>query len=152
MPLTITAFYTFSPLQTIQSAHFNNNFSLIRGNFIPIDASSSSSVNSAYNLGSTNYYWKQLYVERKHIVASTSGSCTLNAANDVYLFTNTTDITATLGAVATNTNTSFTIKSKGTGKVYIHGTIDGQSFLVLQEVNGYVKIICDGTTEWHVIG
>jgi hypothetical protein len=60
-PNTITGFYSFTPTTLIRSSQVNNNFSLFRGNLMPIDASAASFANSAYDLGSESYFWKNIH-------------------------------------------------------------------------------------------
>lgn len=62
MPLTVTAFYTFTPNTDAKSAEVNGNFSLIRGSNIPIDASQAAGADAAYDLGSSDYRWKDAYI------------------------------------------------------------------------------------------
>jgi len=58
---TITAFYSFTPSTAILSAQVNNNFSLMRGHFLPIDGSASSFANNTYDLGSSSFQWRAGY-------------------------------------------------------------------------------------------
>lgn len=64
---TITAFYTFTTLTKIKSSEANSNWSLLRGHLIPIDGSLTAAANNSYDLGSSEYYWRNLYVTTLNI-------------------------------------------------------------------------------------
>ena len=59
---TLTAFYTFTPNTTAQSAQVNNNFSLLRGTLIPIDENTSTGSDNTYNLGTVDYRFANAYI------------------------------------------------------------------------------------------
>jgi len=61
---TITAFNVFVTRTVIESAKMNENFSAIRGNFLPIDGSlGAAAVDGAYNLGSEGHRWKSAFID-----------------------------------------------------------------------------------------
>jgi hypothetical protein len=61
-PNTITAFHTFSATTLIRSSQVNNNFSMIRGDLMPIDGSLAAFADNTYNLGSTAAGWASGYI------------------------------------------------------------------------------------------
>lgn len=59
---TITNFYVFSTGTVIRSAQVNANFSLYRGNLIPISPSTATAGSTgSYDLGSSDYAWRGVY-------------------------------------------------------------------------------------------
>lgn len=64
MPLaaTITAFYNFSANTKARASQVNANFDVFRGHIIPIDPNTVSSANNTYDLGSSEYRWRNGYI------------------------------------------------------------------------------------------
>lgn len=73
-PATITAFYTFAPLTSIKSAEVNNNFALMRGHLLPLDASTTAFANHAYDLGSESFAWRGAHSQFSNFYLNTAGS------------------------------------------------------------------------------
>jgi hypothetical protein len=60
--ITSTDLTTFAARTDILSAKMNTNFSIWRGHNLPVDASTSAAADAAYDLGSTSYRWRALYL------------------------------------------------------------------------------------------
>lgn len=74
MPVTttITSIYSFNAGTKALSAEVNNNFSNLKGHFLPIDPTISSSSNLNYDLGSDEHRWVTSYVKDIDLSPSTS--------------------------------------------------------------------------------
>ena len=64
MANTVTAFTIFSPNTTIFSSEMNVNFDNLRGHRIPIEPSAASGSDATYDLGSSEYRWRDSYFSR----------------------------------------------------------------------------------------
>lgn len=72
---TLTAFYSFTPSTLIQSSQVNNNFSAVRGNFIPIDPTASAAAPAfTYDLGGYGHEWRGVYGQYMTMYGNTAGS------------------------------------------------------------------------------
>jgi len=81
---TITSFYTFTPSTVIRSAEVNNNFSNMRGHFIPMDPTASSgSPSMTYDLGGVNNLWRGGFLQYGMFYANTAGSVPTPATTTV---------------------------------------------------------------------
>lgn len=89
---TITAFYTFAANNKARASQVNNNFDVFRGHIIPVHVSTITSANNTYDLGSTEYRWRNAYL------------------NNIYLGTTTTS-----WSIADNTSTSEDLVFKKNG-------------------------------------
>ncbi len=69
---TITTFYTFVANSKARASQVNLNFSLWRGHVIPIHPDTATSADNSYDLGSSEYYWRNLYVGEVDLRTSTS--------------------------------------------------------------------------------
>lgn len=104
---TITAFYSFSAKTLIQSAQHNTNFGAFRGHIIPIDPNTSTAAaTGTYDLGSTEYSWRNVYAN--NIVLATAASSVTNWNKYSISYTNLQ------GATATNFSELFISPAKGT--------------------------------------
>jgi hypothetical protein len=71
---TITAFYEFSAGAKARATQVNFNFSLFRGHVIPIEPLTATSANITYDLGSTEYRWRNTYTKEVYLgQTSTAG-------------------------------------------------------------------------------
>ena len=87
---TLTAFYSFTALTTIRSAEVNNNFNTFRGHIIPIDPNTATAAASlAYDLGSSDHVWRNLYAQGLYVFGDTVGSTP--PANFYNIFIKSTD-------------------------------------------------------------
>lgn len=59
---TITTFYNFSPNTKARATQVNTNFDIFRGHLIPVDPNTAASANNTYDLGSSEYRWRRLYL------------------------------------------------------------------------------------------
>jgi hypothetical protein len=88
--------------------------------------------------------------------ATITASDTLDANDSILLCNNSSDITLTLPAAASNTDQIYTIKKIGANAntVTLDGngaeTIDGATTHVLYVEDDWVRIICDGSN-WHIV-
>lgn len=69
---TITAFNSFSPQTRIRSSEVNTNFSNFRGHLIPIDPNTATASNNNYDLGSTEYKWRNIYASNIVVTSGTA--------------------------------------------------------------------------------
>lgn len=60
---TITAFYNFTANTKARASQVNNNFDVIRGHFIPIHVIAATSADNTYDLGSSEYKWRNGYFQ-----------------------------------------------------------------------------------------
>ncbi|HLB42015.1 MAG TPA: hypothetical protein VJN02_04010 [Gammaproteobacteria bacterium] len=75
---TITAFYTFVANTRAKAAEVNSNFNIFRGHILPVDPNTTTAINNTYDLGSTDYIWRNLYVGNVRKPAE-SGTTTASA-------------------------------------------------------------------------
>lgn len=150
---TITAFYSFTPGNVIYSSQVNNNFSIFRGHFIPVDPTAASFANNTYDLGSSSFRWRKIFGKPWPNVVSTTGSMTLTNTNEVVLMNSTAaTITATLPTVVGSTGLSFYIKNIGTSNTVLvdgNGTelIDNTLTINLISMEA-ICLISDGANLW----
>lgn len=78
---TITAFYSFTANSRARASQVNSNFSIFRGHILPVDPNTQTAVNSTYDLGSSEYYWRAGYFGSVDIKTSTS-TATLTISGD----------------------------------------------------------------------
>jgi hypothetical protein len=71
---TITAFYNFSPNTKARASQVQNNFDVFRGHLLPVHPSTSTSADNTYDLGSTNYRWKNGYLNNVFSTATFSNN------------------------------------------------------------------------------
>lgn len=155
---TITAFYSFTAGTIIRSAYVNNNFSTFRGHIIAVDPNTSTAAaTGTYDLGSTEYRWRNVYGKSYPLVQSTTGSVTFTSAHDVVLMNSTAaTITASLPTAVGATGLCFTIVNignSGTKTVFVDGngaeTIDNTITVNLID-NESIKIVSDGANWWSL--
>lgn len=154
---TITAFYSFTAGTIIRSAYVNNNFSVFRGHICPLDPTAQAFTSGVYDLGSTEYRWRNVYGKNYPLVQSTTGSVTFTSAHDVVLMNSTAaTITASLPTAVGATGLCFTIVnigSSGTKTVFVDGnaaeTIDNTITVNLID-NESIKIVSDGANWWSL--
>lgn len=115
---TITAFYTFSSNSKARASQVNNNFDVFRGHIIPVHPSTATSANNTYDIGSTEYRWRNGYLSNIFLGLTTTGwsiSDLTTTGSDLVIRKNSVDrfriasssmsptTTASLGQVATGT-------------------------------------------------
>lgn len=61
---TITAFYDFVPRTRIVSAEVDNNFSVFRGDIIPVTPDTATAADLTYDLGSITHRWDKTYLKQ----------------------------------------------------------------------------------------
>lgn len=59
---TITAFYNFSANTKARASQVNANFDVFRGHVIPVHVSTATSADNTYDLGSSEYRWRNGYI------------------------------------------------------------------------------------------
>lgn len=92
---TITAYYTFVAGTKARAGQVNTNFSNHRGHNIPIDPNTAAGANNTYDLGSTEYQWRNLYLKNAPII---NGANTAKIyINNVYDGSVPTDVVEPLG-------------------------------------------------------
>ena len=79
---TITAFYSFTANTKARATQVNNNFDVFRGHFIPIHASTQTSANNTYDLGSTEYRWRSGYFQSVDFQSNTTTGQALNLSGE----------------------------------------------------------------------
>lgn len=70
---TVTAFNEFTPKAKtgiIKSSEVDANFDVFRGHVIPIDPTAAAGADNSYDLGSSEYYWRNAYI--KNLGSATS--------------------------------------------------------------------------------
>ena len=72
---TITSFYSFTANTKARASQVNGNFDLFRGHIIPIDPNTQTAISATYDLGSSEYRWKNVYLP------ATSGTITAAAGD-----------------------------------------------------------------------
>lgn len=100
---TITAFYNFTANSRARASQVQNNFDVIRGNFIPIHPSTATSSDNAYNLGSNDYRWANVY-------------------SQIYNFGNTTTNNAAINIDTATSTGELVFKVNGTEKARINAS------------------------------
>jgi hypothetical protein len=106
---TITAFYNFTANTKARASQVNNNFDVFRGHIIPVSTTTATSDNNTWDLGSNNYQWKDLHINR--IYKYQSGDATTTASQNGFARSS-----STLSQPATTTtlpisNSTLTISS-----------------------------------------
>lgn len=153
---TITAFYSFTAGTVIRSAYVNANFSNFRGHIIPVHPTAETAgTTMSYDLGSTEYRWRNVYGKNWPHVVSTTGSFTLTQANDVVLMNSASGtLTATLPTAVGNTGLAFTIiniGNSGSNTVLVDAnsteTIDRTLTVNLID-NEAIRLYSDGANWW----
>ena len=69
---TITAFYNFSANTKARATQVNTNFDVFRGHIIPVSPSTATGANNTYDLGSSEYRWRNLYSNSIYLGQTTS--------------------------------------------------------------------------------
>lgn len=115
MPLaaTITAFYNFSANTKARASQVNANFDVFRGHIIPIDPNTVSSANNTYDLGSSEYRWRNGYIN--NLISNSITVAKLGIQNT----------TTSLGEISIDTATSTTemiFKISGTERFRINSS------------------------------
>lgn len=119
---TTTGWSEFTPSSgTIRSARVMANFNIFRGHVCPFDPTTTAFVSGSYDLGSSEYLWRNVYAtnvygKRVPTMVSTSGSMSITGSHDVVLMdASSATITANLPDYTNLTGTVITIKNIGTG-------------------------------------
>lgn len=99
--LTITAQYSFTPYTKARAIQLNTNFSNLRGHMLPIDPTSTSASDQAYNLGSSLYRWRTGYLNGVSLSISTGSSLILSGTT-AGGFKFTLDSTIPFSMISTN--------------------------------------------------
>lgn len=90
---TITAFYNFTANTKARASQVQGNFDVFRGHLLPVSPSTATAIDNTYDLGSTEYRWRALYLP------STYGTTTADVGGIAYgskiLFTSFNTTTAT---------------------------------------------------------
>lgn len=69
---TITAFYNFTANTKARASQVNTNFDVFRGHLLPVSPSTSTAIGNTYDLGSNEYYWRNLYLKEINLGATSS--------------------------------------------------------------------------------
>lgn len=69
---TITAFYSFTANTKARASQVNGNFDLFRGHIIPIDPNTQTAISNTYDLGSTEYRWREGYFRSINLITNTT--------------------------------------------------------------------------------
>jgi hypothetical protein len=69
---TITAFYSFTANTKARASQVNANFDVFRGHICPVSPSAQAFVNNTYDLGSTEYRWRDGYVRSLDFLTNTT--------------------------------------------------------------------------------
>jgi hypothetical protein len=69
---TITAFHNFSAGTKARSTQVNTNFSNFRGHLVAIDPNTATAMNLTYDLGTSEYQWRKLWVGEARISGTLS--------------------------------------------------------------------------------
>ena len=69
---TITAFYEFTAGTKARSSEVNSNFSVYRGNLLPVNTDTASSSDLTHNLGSDTHRWNDIYGGGINLAGATS--------------------------------------------------------------------------------
>lgn len=75
---TITAFYTFSANTKARASQVNTNFSAFRGHMFAIDPNTIAGANNTYDLGSTEYRWREGYFRSIDLLSTTTTGAALS--------------------------------------------------------------------------
>lgn len=59
---TITAFYNFTANTKARASQVNTNFDTFRGHILPVSPTTATAINNTYDLGSSEYRWRNLYL------------------------------------------------------------------------------------------
>ena len=70
VPNTITAYTIFTPGTKAKSSEMNVNLGNHRGDLMPINPSVASAATNTYDLGSTEYNWRRIYLQEPPFIAN----------------------------------------------------------------------------------
>lgn len=148
--------YVFSANTVIRSAQVNANFNNYRAHIIPIDPNTATAgATKTYDLGSSDYRWRNVYGNFAPAVDTTSGSTTITNSHNVLLMNTTSaTLTATL-PTAIGYYGQITIKNIGTGgkTVYIDAnateTIDNTLTVNLVDFES-TTLVSDQSNWWAI--
>lgn len=102
---TITAFYSFTANTKARASQVNGNFDVFRGHLLPIDPNTQTAISATYDLGSSDYRWRAVYLP------ATSG--TLSAAVGDFAFGPTLSADYNTTASLNISGTTLTISTIG---------------------------------------
>jgi hypothetical protein len=75
---TITALYTFTPYTKARAVQINADFSNLRGHMLPLDPTATSASDQNYDLGSSEYRWRNAFLSTISLSISTGDSQVLS--------------------------------------------------------------------------
>ena len=136
-PIAPPSITSFVPSTKIESAKVNTNFNLMRGHWLPLDASISAFAHRAYQLGDSTNSWTSIYGEK--LFLNLTGSASFLQANtngSISVFISNTAV-----AVFDNTGIDFSPRVIAAQTIASGGTITLQSGRAPQ----YLKVIGNGT-------
>jgi len=103
---TITSFNEFSANTLIRSSEVNANFDIFRGHIIPVDPNTGTSINATYDIGSTDYQWRNAYFSGELLLnGSTLSSAPSYTKTATGSFTSGITVTANASVNLANTTT-----------------------------------------------
>jgi len=79
---TITTYYSFVAGTKARASEVTYNFGLYRGHNLPINPNTATAINSTYDLGSTEYRWRDSYVQRLDLQSNTTTGQALKLRGD----------------------------------------------------------------------
>lgn len=88
MPLlsTITSFYTFAATTVIKSAEVNNNFSIFRGNILPVDLTvGAAAVTRTFDLGAADHSWRYIFGQNLNLYGETTTTTPAAGSYSIYI-------------------------------------------------------------------
>lgn len=177
LTITSTDFTSFVTNTVIDPGEVNNNFSTYRGHLLPVDPNTSASADAAYDLGSTEYRFRQGHFSGTVSAAefsgvhtgdftgsqilgltTVSGAYTVGENDKVVLCTNASSAsyTITLPTAASVSGQEFFFKRTDDTTVSLlidangSETIDGTTGINLVYLNESMRIISNGSN-WKII-
>ena len=160
MPSTITAFYSFSTGTTARSAEVNNNFNLMRGDFIPIDSTTTGATDLHSTLGNSEHRWQSVHYGASFQNVSTKSTDYTILDDDgigtILVDDTSSNRTITLPTAADNEDRILMIKNTSSdgGTVTIDGegaeTIDGEVTQAINTQYDSLTVQSNGST-WNIL-
>lgn len=75
---TITSFYSFTQNTKARASQVNTNFSTFRGHIVPVDPNTATAIHNTYDLGSTEYRWRNVYSRSIDLLTNTTSGNSLS--------------------------------------------------------------------------
>lgn len=143
---TITAYYSFTGGTKARASQVQNNFDMLRGHIIPIDPNTQTAANGLYDLGSTEWRWRALYLKADagSLTAAVGGfGLGVTLAGASFLTTTSSPVagtTVTISTIGRPVTFGFTPCGNGVGYIGLVGTTTTGDYSIV------ITLMRDGAT------